>query len=205
MANAIYMIEGGKALDLVKRRIEDVRRVQQQNHDLAKELGAARYRVRICEGTISTVEFKGDVHPQFTKPGKYGSRPKKGTEWEKRFAEQKGHIESESTEISNAFNIPLCISYKGGESSGSRIIGAPLQECGFLYLSADGPYALWIPDVAAEVADTESRGYTVSEPAKSFDMILPGCRRIEKEEWQILVAQHELEKKRSAKATKETA
>ncbi|MFT0533970.1 hypothetical protein ACMHYJ_14245 [Castellaniella hirudinis] len=200
MSNVIYMIESGKALDLVRHHIAEVKRVRQQNHDLAEELGADRYRVRIGDGVITTVEFKERIHPEFTKPGKYGSRPKKGTEWAKRFAAQEGHA-SESSVISEAFNVPLRISYQGEDCHGSSCIGSPLQECGFLFLSVDGPYALWIPDVRAEVEQRERQGYTVSEPAKSFDMQLEGCRRIEREEWQILVAQHELEKKRAAKTT----
>ncbi|MDS1142418.1 hypothetical protein RE432_18445 [Pusillimonas sp. SM2304] len=199
MSNAIYMIESGKALDLVKHRISEVKRVRQQNIELAKELGAERYRVHIESGVITTVEFADEKHPQFTKPGKYGSAPKKGTEWAKRFSEQKGH-ESESAVIAEAFDVPLRISYEGENFSGSRCIGYMLRECGFLYLSDDGPYALWIPDVAAEVAAEEGRGGTITWPEQPFSMELEGCRRVEKEEWDILVAQHKLDKKRAAQA-----
>ncbi|MGC5808004.1 hypothetical protein [Ralstonia pseudosolanacearum] len=51
------------------------------------------------------------------------------------------------------------------------------------------------PDVPGAVARDEAKGYAVAEPAKSFKLEFEGCRRIEQEEWDILVAQHKLEEK----------
>jgi len=198
--NVIFMIEGGRALEMVKHHIAEVKRVAEQSRALALELGVERIFTSLENGTLLSVEFPGKVHRDFTKPSKHGSHPKKGTEWAKRFDAQQGY-ECPSYVISDALGIPLSISYSlsnGGH--GSHMIGYPFSECGFLYLSADGPYAMWVPDVPAIVASNEAKGYTVEEPAKSFKLEFDGCRRIEKEEWDFLVAQHNLEKKRKARA-----
>lgn len=198
MKSAIYMIESGKALALVKHHIEETLRVADEARALAKAAGADRFRMSF-EGRVFGVDFKGDIPAGFTKPGRFGSRPKKGTEWAKRFADQKG-MKMDSVVIADAFEIPLSISYEIDGGWGSTCIGNPFRECGFLYLSVDGPYAMWVPDVEAYVADFESRGKTVTGAAKSYRAKFDGCRRIEHEEWDILVAQHQLDKKRAAKA-----
>ena len=195
----IFMIEGGKALDLVKHHIAERQRVSAANRALIGDLQIDEYWVSRHDGTLSAVSFKGDTHPQFTKPTKHGSRPKKGSEWARRFAEQNGYS-NPSDVIAEAFSIPLSISYGVGTGDGWRRIGFPFSECGFLYLSSDGPYAMWIPDVAAEVRADHDRGHTVAEPARSFTPHFDGCRHIEQEEWDILVAQHKLAKKRSQHA-----
>lgn len=197
---AIFMIEGGKALDLVKAFIAERIRVSAEVRALAKELGVEHIYTSRATGVLTGVQFKDKVHPDFKKPDRKGiSFPKKGSEWEKRLREQVGH-QDQSAIIANAFNVPLSISYSDDAGSGVRCLGVPFTECGFLYLGADGPYAMWVPDVPAEVAHSESRGYTVGEPAKSFKLEFEGCRRIEREEWEILVAQQKLDEKRAAKA-----
>lgn len=196
------MIEGGKALDLVKQQIEDKIRVARECNAIARELSVEDIYVSNMDGTLLGVLLKGDVHPDFKKPDRKGrSFPKKGTAWAKRFEDQAGFTRP-TTVISEAFGVPLSIEYrsKDGEWSGARCIGNPFHECGFLYLSKDGPYAMWVPDVPGEVAESEKAGQTVAEPAKSFKLEFEGCRRIEPEEWEILVAQHKLAEKKAKAA-----
>lgn len=191
------MIESGKALDLVRQHISERKRVAQQNGAMAAEIGATEIWTSRDDGTVMSVRFGDKHHPEFTKPGRYGCRPKKGTEWAKRFEAQEGY-DNPAYVIAREFAIPLSISYSlpdGG--TGWQCIGTPLCECGFLFFSALGPYAMWVPDIPAIVADSEARGYTVAEPAKSFALSFEGCRRIEDEEWEILVAQHKLAEKRA--------
>jgi hypothetical protein len=199
MSNRLYfMIEGGKALALIQHHIAERLRVRTEAIAIAKELGAEDVSTSIANGAVVAAKFKGAVHPDFKKPGKYGSFPKQGSEWAKRFADQKGY-EEESHLIASTFDIPLSIGTKDENGSGWRCIGHPLQECGFLYLGKDGPYAMWIPDVEAEVAADTAKGLTVQEPERSFRAVFDGCRRIDIEEWEILVAQHNLAKKRAAR------
>lgn len=203
MSHALYIVDTDPALSLVKQHIADRQRVRLQNHALATELGITQWHVSRTTGEITAVDFPEEVHPQFKKPGRFGSQPKKNSEWAKRFSEQKGY-ECASGAIAQAFKVPTSISYvtlDGGK--GWRMMGFPFQECGFLFLSEDGPYAIWIPDVAACVSQLEDKGYTVDEEAKSFNMQIPGCRRIEQEEWDILVAQKKLNDKRAAEQTRE--
>jgi hypothetical protein len=201
--NAIFMIDGGKALELVKQHIADKQRVARERGDLARELGVEDIYVSNMDGVLLGVRFKnGDIHPDFKKPDRKGiSRPKARTTWKERFDAQKGFPRPTAV-VSEAFDIPLSIKYsdKEGDGHGWRCIGNPFNECGFLYLSVDGPYAMWLPDVPGEVAEAEARGLTIEEPAKSFKLEFEGCRRIEQEEWDILVAQLKLARKRAAAA-----
>ncbi|WP_186214669.1 hypothetical protein [Burkholderia gladioli] len=192
-----FIIEGGKALELVRKHIADRVDSVERAKALARELGAADVSTSRADGKIVAVKFNGAPHPDFKKPTKWGSQPRKGTEWEKRFAAQEGY-EHDSYLIMKGLDIPSGInySYKGG--SGSRLIGVPFTECGFLFLGKDGPYAMWIPDIESEVQADLAKGYTVEEPALSFKPEFDGCRRIKVEEWEYLVAKHNLEKARAA-------
>lgn len=195
--NAIFMIEGGRALVMIKEHIAEKRRVQDASRALARELGASQYIEDRTNGVLLGVIFDGNLHPDFKKPtGRHGTcYPKKGTVWAKRLAEQEGYKPLVKW-ISGEFGIPLNISYSYEGGSGSGCIGNPFTECGFLYISANGPYAMWVPDIQAIVADHEARGHIVEEPAKSFRFESDGCRRIEQEEWNILVLQKKLDEKK---------
>lgn len=192
--NIIFMIESGKGLVLVKEYLAERKRVSMDNDTLVKELGVKQYSVSRMNGRLLGVHFEGALHPDFKKPVNGISSPKKGTEWYKRFAAQRGY-ESASVIIAREFNIPLSISYEGKDCKGGRCIGEPLAECGFLYLGYSGPYAMWIPDVEAEVKAERDRGCTVDEEAASFKPEFDGCRRIEVEEWNLLVAQYKFDQK----------
>lgn len=199
--NAIFMIEGGKPLEMIKQHIAERMRVRQEIRELAKELGVEEVHTDRGNGVLRAVVFTGDVHPEFTKPKKDGaSYPKKGSIWAKRLAEQKGYRDP-SEWISSEFGVPLTVSYKTQDGGwGSTCIGNFINECGFLYLSEEGPYAMWVPDVPAYVAQYSGDGTIVDEPAASFKMEFKGCRRIEDEEWEILVLQDKLAKKKSERA-----
>lgn len=194
--NAIFMIEGGRALEMVKEHIAERLRVRVETRALAQELGAPELFEDRTNGTLLGVVFDGDIHPDFKKPtGRHKvSYPRKGTAWEKRLKEQVGYRPLVRW-ISDEFNIPLHISYSGNGGSGGGCVGNPFTECGFLYLSPAGPYAMWVPDIPAKVAEYEAKGYVVEEPTRSFKLEFEGCRRIEEEEWEILVLQKKLEAK----------
>jgi len=199
MASIMFMIEGGKVLEMVKEHIAERQIQMKEINAICNELGVDEISSSRSDGTIFRVKFKGAVHPEFCKPtGSHGlSSPKKGTAWHKRFKAQKGYREL-SPWIADAFQIPTQLHYKGkGCISGSTCIGNPFSECGFLYLGEDGPYAMWIPDVESRVASMVEDGYEVDEPANSFVPSFDGCRRIEKEEWEILALQHKLDKRKA--------
>ena len=196
--SAIFLIESGKALDMVKEHIADRLRVRSEVEALMKEIGVEGGSVDRRSGVLLGVVFAGDVHNEFTKPKKrYGtSYPKKKTAWAARFAGQKGY-KNQSDWIAEEFNIPLSVGYKCDGGEGFSCIGNVFAECGFLYLSESGPYAMWTPDVPAAVSDFVEQGRVVNEPAASFKLEFDGCRRIEKEEWEILVLQENLKKKQA--------
>lgn len=203
MKKAIYLIESGKALDLVKQHIAHRIRIRKEGIALLAELGCQNNPVWTdrMTGVITCISAKRGQQPEgFTMPDSKGRTwPKKGTAAAKRFADQRGYP-APTSEIARAFNVPLHFDYTSNDgSTGSRRIGFPLRECGYLYMGEDGPFALWIPDVKQIVADCEAQGDTVTCDAKAFDMVLEGCRRIELEEWDIMVMQHKLDEKRRQK------
>jgi len=200
---AYFLIESGRPLELVRQQIAETSRVREQTQALAKELGVTNGSLCRRTGVLLGVVFDKDVHPEFVKPKSRArnrtSYPKKGSDWAKRFAAQQGTPDAVEL-ISTEFEIPLGLSYKMATGSGWCTIGTPLSECGFLWLGENGPYAMWAPDVPALVADRRSRGQEVEDPAGSFSFNIDGCRRIEKEEWEILVLQHELAAKKGGAA-----
>lgn len=195
--SVIYIIEADPMLSAVKQHIADKKRVADEVRALAQSFGAERVWTDRTDGVLRSVSFKhGEHHPDFTKPDRKNDncRPKQKTEAAAKFAAQVGYPSPVDT-ISKAFNIPLSLSYKHKESNGWSAIGSMLSECGFLYFGVDGPYALWIPDVAGEIAAWAAQGRVANE---KFDMVLPGCRRILTEEWDLMVAQHALAEKKAA-------
>jgi hypothetical protein len=194
----IFMIEGGKALELVKQHIADRLQVHEANVAMCKELGVTNIITDRCTGNLLGVVFPGERHPDFKVPGRNGDcYPKKNTEWAKRLADAPRY-RMPTEIIHDELGVPCSLSYTSTNGAqGWTCIGSMMQECGFLYLGEHGPYAMWIPNVPAEVALIEEDGKnTVDEPARSFVPEFEGCRLIEAEEWEILVAQHKLEKKR---------
>jgi hypothetical protein len=204
--NAIFLIEGGKALELVKQHIADKRRVADQVRAYAQELGVENVTTHKLNGRLGGVVFKNKkaIHPDFTKPDDKGvSYPKKRSDFARRLEKEHTGYPDPVQIIAEAFGIPLQVSanYADGTPCALCRIGSAFFECGFMWLSPiEGPFALWIPDIAAEVADLEEgdKRLIVNEPAKSFVMEFDGCRRLEQEEWDIIVATDKLAKKHAA-------
>lgn len=194
--DALYMIEGDPALSLVKAHIADVRRVREETRALAMEYGAKTISCDRMNGVLLGVGFwTAERHADFKAPNRKNGicYPKQKTAASTRFRAQSGYANQEAT-IEKAFGVPLSITHKGPSGEGWTCIGRMLNACGFLYFGADGPYALYIPDVQAHINYYLSRGETVEQ---TFDMNLPGCRRILCEEWDLMVAEHKLKQKLS--------
>lgn len=198
--SAFFLIESGKALELVKHHLAEVQRVRRAAAALAKELAVERYVFDRFTGVmIGYMPTEPKPHPDFKKPDRKGAcYPKRGSDWARKLQAQKGY-EPVSALISNAFGIPLSLAYAVEGGKGWSRIGHMLTECGFLYLSGDGPYAMWVPDVEAEIKARQDKGCTITDPSPGYRLEIPGARRIEREEWDILVAQHTLAEKRAAK------
>lgn len=195
--SAYFMIEGGRALELVKHHIAERIRVHDAGRALAVEAGAESFRCLHENGVFYSAQFKrGQPIPAgWTKPDSKGSsRPKKGSEWAAKLKTQVGYVNAEHL-IVEAFDIPTSLGYANEGGSGWCLLGLPFSGSGFLWLSEEGPYAMWTPDVPACVKSREAEGCTVEEPAASFKLEFDGCRRIEKEEWEILVLSHKLKAK----------
>ena len=200
MRDSVYfLIEGGKALELVKERVAEVIRVREGVRALAEELGIREGGTDRMTGTLSYVIFPDPsmAPADFKKPDRRGrSYPKKGTEWAKKFASQVGYKSAESM-IADGLGVPTCLHWTHPDGSwGNRNMGI-LDSCGFLFLSADGPYSMWVPNVPKEIEELvkENPEAVVGEPARSFKLEFAGCTRIEKERWEIMVLEHQLKEK----------
>lgn len=194
----IFLIEGGKAMELFLSQADAVTRANNEVSALAEELGV-RYVFRDhMTGRLNGVQFEGEHHPQFTKPKRNGeSYPKKNTEWDAKFKAQTGHP-FQSSLISKAFNVPLAISYETPSGSGSTCIGTPFNECGFMSIGSGDNLkaAMWIPDVALFAREKEDQGCTVTnKEVKLFKPEFDGCRQIGVEEWELIVAQFKVDEK----------
>lgn len=194
---AYFLIESGHALKLFRKHIRMRIATEKRVAAMCREIpGADRVISDLTNGRPKGLTFvRGTVYGDWTKADKKGyCYPKKGTDWAKRFAAENGYQPAEDM-ISVAFDIPLNMSYsKAGEFTGSCMLGYPLRACGFLWLSKNGPFAMYAPDVPAAVAHRQSQGETVNEPAASFEFKIDGARRILKEEWEMIVAQHNFER-----------
>lgn len=188
-----FAVEGGRTLKLARKHVAERAAVEEVNRALAKELGAERYVVSVLDGVLCGVVFSGAVHPDFKKPDRRGvSYPKAKTGWRIRLSDLTGY-DRRGYGLAKALGVPTTIHYTFEDGRGmgaiSRGIGSGV---GFLYLSEDGPFALYIPDVAHVVADYEARGYTVCDECKNFKPEFDGARQILKEEWELVVARHNL-------------
>jgi hypothetical protein len=190
-----FLVEGGTVLELAKAHVAAANETHERNCALAKELGVTSFCASHIDGRISGVVFEGERHKDFAKPNKYGAcHPKKKTEWLRRFEESKGY-DKRGYGIAEALGIPTSIEYTYDDGRGwTAIAGGIHSGVGFLWLSGDGPYALYLPDVAAAVTAHEERGHTVSDDAKNFKPAFDGARPILKEEWELIVAQHKVAK-----------
>lgn len=196
--SALYLVESGKALEMVRSHITEKAMCDERVAALGREAGGIRAMRDRTTGVMTALVFpKGAVPIGFTSPeSKHGSsRPIKGSDWAAKFKAQVGYPDVQG-EITAAFGVPTQIDYTTPGGTGSRAIGAIFDACGFLYLSADGPYAMYTPDVQAEVLAERDKGNQVDQAARAYSGEIPGCRRIEQEEWDILVAQHFLAEKR---------
>lgn len=170
--------------------------------ELCKQYGGTAYNYSRDRHTLTgiTAFTDGLVHPDFKHLKKRKMyMPVKGSAAATAFREQTA-LPIESYEIMGHFSVPGVIGYKGKGSDGSSCIGFPFSEAGVLSIpSRKAFYGLWLPDVAAIVAEYESKGYTVDDRCKSFKPEWPGCRVIEEEEFDILVSTYNLEQKRKGK------
>ena len=189
-----FAVDGGRMLELAKKHVAERAAVEEVNRALAKELGAERYAVDYANGVLCGVIFTGKPHADFKKANKHGiASPRARTAWDARLSSIKGY-DRRGFSLAKALGVPTDISYQrdGIERGSACISGGFSSGVGLLYLSKDGPFALYIPDIAHVVADYEARGYTVCDECKNFKPEFDGARPILKEEWELTVARHKL-------------
>jgi hypothetical protein len=210
----LFMIEGGVMLQVVKDYIQSVLDLRERKIEALKKLGldsettevwSSNYDGRMVAVTLPR-DFKNKA--DWTKPNSQGrSSPKKGTEAHKIFFDKSLGIKSAESVIIEKLKVPTQLAYSTATGKGFTSIGRMLSSCGFLYMSKDGPYALWIPDVEACVAELKAqnvryKSFKVLGGTENWKLEVEGLRPILQEEWDLLVAQKNLEEAREKQAKK---
>jgi hypothetical protein len=195
-AKLIFLIDSGPALDLCRQVIANRKEVAEANRAYVMSYGCTEYQTSGWTGRVRGLRFDGERHPDFKKPDREGCcEPRVRTKAWLEMNALPEHID-EAELIARTMGVPIRGNYEYGDGYGACHIGH-FHACGFIWLDSKvGPFGMWIPDVAAYVARMEADGYTVTGPAKTFfKPEFEGCRRIEREEWDLMVAQHRLAKK----------
>lgn len=218
----LYLIESGPMLELIKHHLNERTRVTAVNLEILRKLGLDPEKVQlwrhIYNGSLTGVQIpkslkmpKVFVQENWTKPDSKGRRrPKKGTEEYKAFYSEDALFTPAETLIVKALNVPTSIGYKtrGGTRSGEgwSMIGRMMSACGFLWMDRDnGPYAMWLPDVEAAVEDLKKahkgvKSFEVIGGADVWQLDTTGIKPLLQEEWDLMVAQKNLEEAREKAA-----
>lgn len=188
-----FAVEGGATLELAHKHVAERKAVEERNRAMADELGTDRYAVDYSTGVICGVVFNGKAHPDFKRADRRGvSHPRQKTEWLRRMEAEKGY-DRRYFSLAKALGVPTDISYTNETTRGGACISGGFSSgTGLLYCSSSGPFALYVPDIAAVVAEYEARGYVVDDACKNFKPEFEGARPILKEEWELTVARHKL-------------
>ncbi len=199
--NLFFLIEGpGAALDLVKESIAERIVVKKEILEFLNKIGAETCGM-YHDGTTGGFKFNG------TPPAGWKAKNSKGMSFPRKDSGIQKEINAlprytvTAHHIAAKLGIPLQIIWndKDGERCGFQCIGYPFNECGFAYPCEDGPYLLWLPDVAAAVNKAAAESMHSGEIDQSlidYRAEFAGCRQIDSEEWEFIVAKHKMEKKR---------
>ncbi len=203
MTDNYYVIESGQVLDLIKQHISERHAAVKEAHQLMKELGVetAGYYDDIFDGKLVALNVEEKPNKEFNKPkrrnGGWYCSPKAGTEWHTRFKQQKGY-DKRCVRLSEHLKLPT--GYSFADETGKTVACGTLasriiQNCGFLYLSNNGPFAMWVENLTERLEKLKKQypDLTLSEPSEPISMEFEGCRPILKEEWDLMVAQHNVE------------
>lgn len=190
-----FLVEGhGKVQELVEQWLKEYLAAVERAIALVKEIGVEHHTRDEDTGILTGIVFpKGKTPDGWIKPDKRGvTRPKKGTDWAKRFKDQKG-CQKFSPLFEKAFNIPTTMWPVDVEGEKHRVtMGHWFTPCHLV--STGKQHAVVIPNVAFYVAESEAKGLTVPDEVKSFKPEFEGCRQITREDWEIIEIQHEASK-----------
>jgi hypothetical protein len=207
---ALFLIEGGPMMDLVKKHLAERDRVHKVKLQILEYLALDPKEVEIWarryDGMVTALRLPSREIPEgfnasnWTKPDNAGRRtPKKGTVEYEIFYAKECRYTPQTELIAKALKVPCSVGYKSKGGEGWTRIGRMLNECGFLWMhKKDGPFAMWIPDVPACVEEMKTRhkglkDFKILGGADTWSMDMTGIKPILQEEWDLLVAQKNLE------------
>lgn len=190
--NLHFLIEApGPAMTLITNWLAERDAVLARNKVLADDLGVTKYHFDRDTGVLTGALFEtAPVPTDWRKPGKHGiSWPKKNSDWAKRIAAQVGHRKA-SDLIRETLAIPTYMQCEKADGSRRGIdMGHWFEPCQFATVGMTAPYLLVIPNVAFYVAEAEAEGWVVPAAVKAFEPVFEGCRRIARDDWDLMVLQ----------------
>lgn len=183
---------------------------------LSEDIGATRFCIGFG-GSLVAAEFKGEVHPAFSKQERRGAHPvlSRG-----RTAAQKeaiAYVEERNKELralkpapeamAEAHGFIFRYDYKYEDGNGFSSIGDPFRPVQAIWFDPDGVIALYAPDakIAIEKAIERNKEMSaVSEWTKPFTEITPsswsvpeGYKQISKNEWELMKAAYLVEREKA--------
>lgn len=198
--NKYYLIESGPLLDAVKECIEMKAKTREATIRFCERIGVEKYRAGF-RGTPISFIFPGRVIKGFTQRDRHGnSHPKKDGPYYEEWRNIPEHQNSTSV-IQSITGIPLFYSYTTTIGNGSSAIG-DIFPCGFLYLSAEGPYVMYVPDIAKyfEEFKEQTPDAVIKDDADKWQINVEGITEISQAHWELMVAQHKVEQEEKDRA-----
>lgn len=199
MNELYFLVEGGKIKSVFDRWFSEYMAAREAAFSLLKEIGATGGTENF-NGRLSGVKFpEGKVHPQFKRPIRGISYPKANSEFAKRISDLPGY-DYGCNRVAAELGIPggYTAEKAGDKGTMGGGFGNPFIVCGFLFINHPvGPVAFWCADIPGKIAELERSGYVITSAAKTWTPEFDGARPILKEEWDLIVAQHRLTKRKS--------
>lgn len=189
-----FLITGpGEAMNIALEEVQRERETREKTFALLKGLGVKHYRA-FHDGQIACVQFEGEVPQHFTRFSKrvgdrHWWRPMKKSPWFEKFYSARRE-KSVASIIHERLGYDHCVSYEKGGEKGCTIVGHPFAGCGIAWFNPEGPFLLYIPDATYHARRRMAEGYTVENV--NMDPQYEGCKRITKDEWDLLVLQNKI-------------
>jgi hypothetical protein len=190
---AVYRIKCGVLLDAVKETVSSRLNTQSVMVDFCKKYGAQDYHLegvdsqhigglRFAEGKIvpAVWERKNVDSCIYTPIGdvacEMGAIP---------------NLPDEIDIITRLIDVPLFARLEKEGITSSELFDGYVPFVGFLHAGMDNDtFALWVPDVIANIKSWENKGYRVLDGLKNWEMQVDGLEKISMREWNELSNKH---------------
>ena len=197
MEVAVYRIKGGPLLDAVKETISSRLNTQSLMIDFCKQYGGQDYYLEgIDSPRIAGLRF---VDSAPIPDGWQRLSPKSDiyTPWTNLTAKKQmdliPNLPDEIDIITRLIDIPLFARLEKNGQTSSELFDGHVPFVGFLHAGIENDtFALWLPDVHANIMAWEADGYRVLDGVGSWEMSVTGLDKLSMSGWIELSNKHAL-------------